>query len=73
MFFIGNFFSKEIHIILERLMHLDNKFDADLAFDFDHIIECVFVFGLVFSFFLLSKKFEPNKLISRIKIGCVCE
>ena len=55
-------------------MHLDNKFDADLAFDFDHIIECVFVFGLFFfSFFLLSKKFEPNKLISRIKIGCVCE
>ena len=53
-------------------MHLDNKFDADLAFDFDHIIECVCVwFG--FSFFLLSKKFEPNKLISRIKIGCVCE
>ena len=54
-FFIGNFFSKEIHIILERLMHLDNKFDADLAFDFDHIIECAFVFGLFFLFFYFQK------------------
>ena len=41
-------------------MHLDNKFDADLAFDFDHIIECVF--GLVFSFFFTFKKIRTKQI-----------
>ena len=56
-------------------MHLDNKFDADdLAFDFDHIIECLCVWLFFFSFFLLFKKIRTKQIdISYKNRLCVSE